>query len=194
MPRLDCITTGGGDQGETSLVDGSRVAKSDLRVCAYGSVDELNSVIGVLRCEELPPGMFDKICQVQNQLFDLGSELATPAAIKDQKQGWGISHTQIEQLELWLQESNAKLQPVDSFILPGGSRGAALCHLARTVARRAERELVKLVQNGNDESLCLRYLNRLSDLFFVWARLCNDEGRADLLWQRTRDKNAPDTK
>lgn len=184
MPRLDRITTGGGDQGETSLVDGSRIAKSDPRVCAYGTVDELNSVIGLIRCEELPTGLFDKICQLQNQLFDLGSELATPAAIKNQKQGWGISARQIEQLEIWLQETNDKLQPVESFVLPGGSRAAALCHLARTVARRAERELVKLVQTGSDEPLCLRYLNRLSDLFFVWARLCNDEGRKDLLWQR----------
>jgi len=86
------------------------------------------------------------------------------------------------------------LQPVDSFVLPGGNRGAALCHLARTVARRAERELVKLVQAGNDESLCLRYLNRLSDLFFVWARRCNDDGRADLLWQRARDQKVPHAK
>ena len=184
MPKLDRITTGGGDKGETSLVGGSRVAKCSLRVCAYGTVDELNSVVGLIRCEELPDGLLEKLCLIQNQLFDLGSELATPPAAKSSRQGWGISQKQIEQLEDWLQEANEKLQPAATFVLPGGSRAAALCHLARTVARRTEREVVALQQSEDVEPLCLPYLNRLSDLFFVWARLCNDGGRSDLLWER----------
>lgn len=184
MPTLDRITTGGGDKGETSLVDGSRVAKCSARVCAYGTVDELNSVVGLVRCEDLPEGIHEKLCLIQSQLFDLGSELATPPAAKDKIDGWGISHKQIEQLEAWLQETNQKLQPASTFVLPGGSRGAALCHLARTVTRRTEREVVALQQTEAVEPRCLLYLNRLSDLFFVWARLCNDEGRGDLLWER----------
>lgn len=184
MPTLDRITTGGGDKGETSLVDGSRVAKSSPRVCAYGTVDELNCVIGLIRCEELPEGLFDRICQIQNQLFDLGSELATPPAAKELKGNWGIGTQQVEQLEAWLQEANARLEPAKSFVLPGGTRAAALFHLARTVARRAEREVVALAAVEATEPLCLLYLNRLSDLMFVWARLCNNDGRDDLLWQR----------
>ncbi|WP_020674770.1 cob(I)yrinic acid a,c-diamide adenosyltransferase [Geopsychrobacter electrodiphilus] len=184
MPILDRITTGGGDKGQTSLVDGSRVAKCSARVCAYGTVDELNSVVGLIRCEELPDGLFEKICRIQNQLFDLGSELATPPAAKAKIDGWGLGDQQIKQLEDWLQESNKNIQPAKSFILPGGSKASALFHLARTVTRRTEREVVKLQQTEAVEPRCLLYLNRLSDLFFVWARLCNDEGRDDLLWKR----------
>jgi cob(I)alamin adenosyltransferase len=184
MPTLDRITTGGGDKGETSLVDGTRVAKCSPRVCAYGTVDELNSIVGLVRCEELPEGLKEKICLIQSQLFDLGSELATPPAAKNQKQGWGISQKHIEQLEAWLQETNQKLKPAPTFVLPGGSRGSALLHQARTVTRRTERQVVALQQTEAVEPLCLLYLNRLSDLFFVWARLCNDEGRGDLLWER----------
>jgi cob(I)alamin adenosyltransferase len=185
MPILDRITTGGGDTGETSLVAGSRVAKCSPRVCAYGTVDELNSVIGLVRCEELPDGMAEKICRIQSHLFDLGSELATPPAAKQLKQGWGIGQQQVAQLEDWLQQSNSRLEPAPTFVLPGGSRAAALLHLARTVTRRAEREVVALGATESAEPLCQLYLNRLSDLFFVWARLCNDEGRGDLLWERT---------
>ena len=129
MPRLDRITTGGGDKGETSLVDGSRVAKNAQRVRAYGTVDELNSVVGLVRCEELPAGLFERICLVQNQLFDLGSELATPPAAKALKGNWGLGEKQVKQLEAWLQEANARLEPAQSFVLPGGSRAAALMHL-----------------------------------------------------------------
>lgn len=184
MPTLDRITTGGGDKGETSMVDGSRIAKCSQRVCAYGTVDELNSVVGLVRCEELPEGLHEKLCLIQSQLFDLGSELATPPAAKSKIEGWGISTKQIEQLEAWLQETNQKLQPAPTFVLPGGGRGSALMHLARTVTRRTEREVVALRQTEAVEPLCLLFLNRLSDLFFVWARLCNDEGRGDLLWER----------
>ncbi len=187
MSKLDRITTGGGDKGQTSLVDGSRVAKCSLRVCAYGSVDELNSVVGLICCEELPSDLPEKLRLIQNQLFDLGSELATPAATGSSKQGWGIAQSQIEQLEIWLHEANDTLQPTATFVLPGGSRGAALFHLARTVTRRTEREVVALATAESVAPLCLRYLNRLSDLFFVWARLCNNEGRDDLLWQPQRN-------
>jgi cob(I)alamin adenosyltransferase len=184
MPTLDRITTDGGDKGETSLVDGTRVAKCSPRVCAYGTVDELNSIVGLVRCEQLPEGLYEKICKIQSHLFDLGSELATPPAAKELKDGWGISRKNIDQLEEWLKETNAKLEPAPTFVLPGGSRGSALLHQARTVTRRTEREVVKLQQTEAVEPLCLLYLNRLSDLFFVWARLCNDEGRSDLLWER----------
>lgn len=184
MPTLDCITTGGGDKGQTSLVDGSRVAKCSPRVCAYGTVDELNSIVGLIRCETLPDGLFERICQIQNHLFDLGSELATPPTAKTKKGAWGISKRQIEQLDAWLAEANEKLEPALSFVLPGGTRAAALMHQARTLTRRTEREVVALQQVEEVEPLCLLYLNRLSDLFFVWARVCNDNGRADLLWQR----------
>lgn len=184
MPRLDRITTGGGDKGQTSLIDGSRVDKCSQRVCAYGTVDELNSIVGLIRCEELPDGMFDRICQIQNQLFDLGSELATPPAAKSQMGNWGISNRQVEKLEEWLKEANELLEPAESFVLPGGSRSAALMHQARTVTRRTEREVVALQQVEEVEPLCLLYLNRLSDLFFVWARLCNDNGKKDIFWER----------
>ncbi len=186
MSKLDRITTGGGDKGETSLVDGSRVAKCSLRVCAYGCVDELNSIIGLICCEDLPDGLPKKLQLIQNQLFDLGSELATPLAEDCNKPDWGITQSQIELLETWQEDANNKLQPAATFVLPGGCRGAALCHLARTVARRTEREVVALAAEEKVAPLCLRYLNRLSDLFFVWARLCNNEGRDDLLWQPQR--------
>lgn len=184
MPTLDRITTGGGDKGETSLVDGSRVAKSSPRVCAYGTVDELNSIVGLVRCEELPEGLFDKICQIQSHLFDLGSELATPPAAKHLKQNWGISRKNVDLLEAWLQQVNEKLEPAPTFVLPGGTRAAALMHQARTVTRRTEREVVALAAVEAVEPLCMLYLNRLSDLFFVWARFCNNAGKDDLLWQR----------
>lgn len=184
MPEIDRVTTRGGDKGKTSLVDGSRVAKCSLRVCSYGTVDELNSCLGLVRCEELPEGLRDKILLVQNELFDLGSELATPSDSTEAEQVPNIRQFQIDLLETWLNESNSQLQPAKNFILPGGSRAAAQLHVARTVARRAERELVALMESGSEiNPCCLKFLNRLSDLCFVWARFCNNQGRDDILWQ-----------
>lgn len=184
MPKLDKIMTRGGDKGETSLSDGSRVAKCSQRVIAYGTVDELNSVLGLVRCEELPEGLQEKLLQIQNELFDLGCELATPADSELTDKIPNVRQFQIDLLENWLQEANQQLEPSETFVIPGGKRAAAVLHLARTVTRRCERELVALVATGVEiNPCCLRFLNRLSDLCFVWARLCNDHGKADILWQ-----------
>ncbi len=184
MPKLDRIMTRGGDKGETSLADGTRVAKSSKRVNAYGTVDELNSVLGLVRCEQLPEGLNEKLLQLQNELFDLGCELATPADSELAEKIPNVRQFQIDLLETWLQEANQHLEPARNFVLPGGSRAAAALHLARTVTRRCERLLVELVETGAEVNpCCLRFLNRLSDLCFVWARLCNDSGKADILWQ-----------
>jgi cob(I)alamin adenosyltransferase len=184
MPKLDRIMTRGGDKGETSLADGTRVPKCSQRVNAYGTVDELNSVLGLVRCETLPAGMPEQLLQIQNELFDLGCELATPADSDLAKTIPNVRQFQIDLLESWLLEANQQLTPAGNFVLPGGSRAAAALHLARTVARRCEREVVALIETGAAVNpCCLRFLNRLSDLCFVWARLCNDCGKADILWQ-----------
>lgn len=184
MPKIDRVMTRGGDKGETSLVDGSRVAKCSQRVRAYGTVDELNSCLGLVRCEELPGELLEKLLILQNELFDLGSELATPAESEAAQRVPNIRQYQIDLLETWLTEANRQLEPARNFVLPGGTRASAQLHLARTVARRAERELVALVESGVEiNPCCLKFLNRLSDLCFVWARFCNDRGRGDILWQ-----------
>lgn len=184
MSKIDTVMTRSGDQGETSLVDGSRIAKSSQRVRTYGTVDELNSVLGLIRCEELPDGIDEKLLQLQHELFDLGGELATPAGSDVAGRIATVTQSQIDQIEDWLQIANQSLQPAQSFVLPGGSRAAACLHLARTVTRRCERELVALIKTDSEiNPLCLKFLNRLSDLFFVWARFCNDLGRADIHWQ-----------
>jgi cob(I)alamin adenosyltransferase len=184
MPKLDKIMTRGGDKGETSLADGTRVVKCSQRVKTYGTVDELNSVLGLVRCEELPAGLNEKLLQLQNELFDLGCELATPADSELAQKIPNVRQFQVDLLESWLQETNQQLEPAHNFVLPGGSRAAAALHLARTVTRRCERELVALIDTGAEVNpCCLRFLNRLSDLCFVWARLCNDFGRADIRWQ-----------
>ncbi len=184
MPKLDKIMTRGGDKGETSLVDGTRVAKCSQRVKTYGTVDELNSVLGMVRCEELPDGLNEKLLQLQNELFDLGCELATPTDSELADKIPNVRQFQIDMLESWLQETNQQLEPTNNFVLPGGTRAAATLHLARTVTRRCERELVALIESGAEiNPCCLRFLNRLSDLCFVWARLCNDYGKADIRWQ-----------
>ncbi len=183
MPKLDQIMTRGGDKGKTSLVDGRRVSKASQRVKTYGTVDELNSVLGLARCEELPPGIKDKLLQLQNELFNLGGELATPADSEQAARIPNVHQGQIDTLECWLEEDREKLIPAQNFVLPGGTRAAAVLHLARTVTRRCERELVSLAEMDDINPLSLGFLNRLSDLCFVWARLCNDGGKADIFWQ-----------
>ena len=183
MPTLDQIMTRGGDKGQTSLVDGSRVSKASQRVKTYGTVDELNSVLGLVRCEDLPEGIKDKLLQLQNELFNLGGELATPADSEQAARIPNVHQGQIDCLEGWLEEDREKLIPARNFVLPGGTRAAALLHLARTVTRRCERELVCLADSEEINPMCLGFLNRLSDLCFVWARLCNDSGKADIFWQ-----------
>ncbi len=183
MPRLDQIMTRGGDKGQTSLVDGSRISKASQRVKTYGTVDELNSVFGLVRCEALPAGLNDKLLQVQNELFNLGGELATPVDSEFAARIPNVHQGQIDTLEAWLAEARTQLEPAQNFVLPGGTRAAALLHLARTVTRRCERELVTLHESEAINPLCLGFLNRLSDLCFVWARLCNDGGKTDIFWQ-----------
>jgi cob(I)alamin adenosyltransferase len=176
--RLSKITTRTGDAGETGLGDGARVPKDSPRIAALGDIDELNSTIGLLLSEEIPPEMRAVLEQVQHDLFDLGGELSIPghSLLKD---------SQVEALEAQLERWNAGLPPLKEFILPGGSRAAAAAHLARTVCRRAERALVALARTEAVGMPARLYLNRLSDLLFVGARALNRAaGRADVQWQR----------
>ncbi len=179
MVRLTRIYTRGGDAGETSLSDGSRVPKDDLRVETYGTVDECSSAIGLARLHATPE-IEAVLAHIQNDLFDLGADLACPV---DQPWTLRVTQAQVDWLETTLDGLNADLKPLDSFILPGGSPCAAYLHLARTVARRAERHCVTLMrQDDTVNPVALRYLNRLSDLLFVVGRWVNDKGASDILW------------
>ena len=176
--RLSKIVTRTGDAGTTGLGDGSRTTKDSLRIDAIGEVDELNSTIGVLLCEDLPIAVRDALLDVQNDLFDLGGELCLPgmAVMKD---------TQVARLEDLAETFNADLPMLKEFILPGGTRPAALAHLCRTVARRAERSMVRLHSAEPLSDAARRYINRLSDLLFILGRLLNRAGgRGDVLWQK----------
>lgn len=179
--RLSKITTRTGDDGTTGLGDGSRIAKTSSRIQALGEVDELNSWLGILRAEELPEEAQQILAQIQNDLFDLGGELCIPGytLLKDEH---------IARLESALAQFNAPLTPLKEFILPGGSRAAALAHLARTVARRAERAVLILAASETINLTPQHYLNRLSDLLFVLGRWLNAQsGGQDVLWQRRVD-------
>ena len=176
--RLTKIYTRTGDDGSTGLSANNRVSKNDARIEAIGDVDELNSVIGVLLAENLPTDARQLLVGVQHRLFDLCGELAMPAY-----QMLDATHTAA--LENGIDEWNANLPPLKDFILPGGSRSSALCHLARTVCRRAERRLVHLHHVTPQRTEVLRYLNRLSDLLFVLARVLNREaGQEGTYWQK----------
>lgn len=197
--RLSKIATRTGDDGTTGLGDGSRVRKDDARIAAIGDVDELNSQIGVLLCEALPDDVRDALTVIQHDLFDLGGELCVPGHTM-------MTDTHLAQLDDWLAAYNATLEPLKEFILPGGSRAAALAHVCRTVCRRAERSIVALgaqshsagmegaktgePDKGRDSALNdvpRRYVNRLSDLLFVLARVLNRaDGGNDVLWRHDR--------
>jgi cob(I)alamin adenosyltransferase len=182
MVRLTRIYTRGGDQGETSLGDGSRVPKHALRVAAYGTVDEANAVLGLARLhtEGDADGM---LARIQNELFDLGADLATP---EDGRRGPGalrIVASQVERLEHEIDRLNESLKPLESFILPGGTPGGAYLHLGRTVVRRAERLVVELAAAEPVNPQAVKYLNRLSDHLFVLSRHVNGQGALDVLWQ-----------
>lgn len=184
MVKLDKIYTRGGDQGETSLGNGARVAKSSARIAALGEVDEANAAIGLARLEG--EGPIDAIlARIQNDLFDLGADLCTPIR-EDEAPGAAlrIVPAQVAWLEARIDAVTAELAPLTSFILPAGSAGAARLHFARTVARRAERAVVALLEIPDEpvNRLVLAYLNRLSDLLFVLARAANGMGGADTLW------------
>jgi cob(I)alamin adenosyltransferase len=180
--RLSKITTRTGDQGETGLADGSRVPKDSPRIVALGDVDELNSTLGVLLAETLPEAVRTALDGVQHDLFDLGGELAIPGRPR-------MTDAQVAILEALVAQFNADLAPLKEFILPGGTRAAAVAHVARTVCRRAERALVALDREANAVQLGRIYLNRLSDLLFVLGRTLNRAGgRNDVLWQQGRTK------
>lgn len=188
MVRLNRIYTKTGDGGTTGLGDGTRVPKTDPRIEAYGTVDELSSVIGLamaLSDEERQGGRFDALLTaIQNDLFDLGADLCVPPK-EGEEPKLRITASYVTRLEGWIDEHNAALEPLTSFILPGGKPLAAWLHLARTVSRRAERLAYDLAATEGEVVgvEALRYLNRLSDLFFVLGRVANDGGRADVLWK-----------
>lgn len=182
MVRLTRIYTRGGDKGQTALVGGKRVSKRHLRVAAYGTVDEANATIGLARLhatDAIDP-MLDRI---QNDLFDVGADLATPHSGHKAKGALRIVAAQVERLEREIDALNVELAPLTSFVLPGGTPFAAALHLARTVVRRAERAVTALGAKERINPEALKYLNRLSDHLFVLARHANNKGQADVLWQ-----------
>ncbi len=177
--RLTSIVTRTGDDGSTGLANGARVSKADLRIEVIGTVDELNSQIGVVLTELLPPDVHSELFLIQHDLFDLGGALAYPGA--------PFALNKIERLDIAVGKFNAHLTPLKEFILPGGSRAAALCHVARTLARRAERKLIALRQHESTSENGHIYLNRLSDLLFVMARIINQSSnQSESFW-----KNVP---
>lgn len=182
MVKLTKIYTRGGDGGETSLSDGSRIAKDDLRVAAYGDVDELNSVIGLARLHAT--GTADEMLgRIQHDLFDLGADLSTPIVAAPKHPPLRMLDNQVERLEREIDSLGENLSTLNSFVLPGGTPLAAQLHLARTVARRAERLATTLAGREEINPSALRYLNRLSDHLFQLARNANDDGKTDVLWQ-----------
>lgn len=182
MVHLSRIYTRTGDDGSTGLGDGSRRPKHDLRVAAYGTVDEANSALGLVLLQPLPARLAGPLRALQNELFDVGSDLCVPGPAGDKLR---ILPAYTERLERWIDEENARLAPLASFVLPGGSPAAAHLHLARTVVRRAERLVSELAAHepGAVNPEVLRYLNRLSDLLFVLARVANEDGARDVLWR-----------
>ena len=178
--RLSKIVTRTGDDGTTGLGDGSRLPKDAPRIAAVGTVDELNSTLGVLLAEALPDAVRTCLVDVQHDLFDLGGELSIPGYA-------AVTEAHVARLEDAVERFNADLAPLKEFILPGGTRAAALAHVARTVCRRAERAVVTLAATDAVNGPVRRYLNRLSDLLFVLARVCNGAaGTGDVLWRRDR--------
>ena len=179
--RLTRIYTRAGDGGETSLGDGSRVAKLDCRIGAFGSVDELNSQLGFVLAGELPDRFRPWLQQIQNDLFDVGADLSVPFGVTDRLR---VTRAAVEELERHCDELNAGLPELRSFVLPGGTDAAARLHVARTVCRRAEREALAADREHGINPLVLAYLNRLSDFLFIAARAANaDAGRDEPLWR-----------
>lgn len=203
MVTLNKIYTKTGDKGTTALGSGARVDKNDARICAYGTVDETNSALGLayqyLRQDaengsdspkDLYAQLAEMVLDIQNDLFDLGADLCVPEQAdddqdKDAAPRLRISAGQVERLEKNIDQLNADLEPLRSFILPGGSLAGAALHMARTISRRAERDMITLVQKEGEyvSADALRYINRLSDFLFVASRSANDQGKRDVLWQ-----------
>ena len=180
--RLSKIATRTGDDGTTGLGDGSRVTKDNVRIAAMGDVDELNSHIGLLMCEELPAALREEMISIQHDLFDLGGELCIPGYAL-------ISEVHVARLDALLEKYNAGLPPLKDFILPAGSRAASLAHVCRTICRRAERSIVALGHSETINDNPRRYMNRLSDLLFVLSRVLNRfAGGSDVLWEKDRQR------
>jgi cob(I)alamin adenosyltransferase len=185
MVVLSKIYTRTGDDGTTALGSGRRVSKFDLRVECYGTLDETNAAIGLARLHtRSDPALDAMLARIQNDLFDLGAELCYPDESKDARGRLSVSDAQVERLESEIDALNRELQPLRSFVLPGGTPAASFLHLARTISRRAERLMVALAARPNEpvgaSALC--YINRLSDFLFVAARCANDKGKSDVLW------------
>jgi cob(I)alamin adenosyltransferase len=184
MVYLSRIYTKTGDQGETALGDGTRVSKDHPRVASYGSVDELNSVLGLLLANHPNLAEAQLLREIQNDLFDVGGDLCIPQKPEEPPgKVLRVRPEQVTRLEQAIDRLNANLSPLRSFVLPGGRPAAAWCHLARTVCRRAERDVVTLARAEPINPQIVVYLNRLSDLLFVLARVCNDGGANDVLWE-----------
>ncbi len=191
MVKLNKIYTKTGDDGTTGLTDGSRVKKHDLRPEAYGTVDELNSILGIIVSlyenkplkEESDDEILYLLKRIQNDLFDLGADLSKPFSTKNEVNDLRIIKLQVKFLESFIDKFNKDLEPLNSFILPGGSVISSWFHLARTVTRRAERNVCSLLDKEKINKYSLMYLNRLSDLLFVISRLINDNGQKDVLWK-----------
>jgi len=192
LVKLNKIYTRTGDDGTTGLVDGSRISKNDPRMAAIGDVDELNSALGLAiaeiadNAEKSDNAAVKTLRVIQNDLFDLGADIATPAAeagdFTPSEMILRITAAQVERLESDIDRANDQLEPLSSFILPGGKKGASAVHLARAIARRSERTLVAAAQQMAINPAALTYINRLSDYLFVLGRLLNDGGKSDILW------------
>ena len=183
MVKLTRIYTRGGDEGRTSLGDGTRLAKNAVRVAAYGTVDEANAAVGLARLHTAGPAD-EMLARIQDDLFDLGADLCTPGDdFSESETALRVAQTQVDRLECEIDEMNGDLAPLASFVLPGGSAASAHLHLARTVARRAERLMVELAGAEPVNPRALAFVNRLSDHLFVLARHLNDKGGKDVLWR-----------
>jgi cob(I)alamin adenosyltransferase len=192
MVVLNKIYTRTGDDGTTALGSGRRVAKYDLRVEAYGTLDEANATIGLARLHTRgsDPGLDAMLARVQNDLFDLGADVCFPAETKDARGRLAVTDTQVDRLEAEIDALNRELEPLRSFVLPGGSEASSFLHLARTVSRRAERLMVELAAKEGEPvgPEALRYINRLSDFLFVAARFANNKGKSDVLWVKGQNR------
>ena len=182
MVKINRVYTRTGDDGRTVLGDGARLPKFHIRVAAFGSVDEANSFIG-LACLHVQEEVRSILLRIQNDLFDIGADLCRPERSGLKLEPLRVTEDQVRCLEEVLDAQNSKLEPLSSFVLPGGTQGAALLHIARTVVRRAEREIVEIAFQEPVTPAVIRYMNRLSDLLFVLARVESEESRSEVLWE-----------
>ncbi len=179
------IYTKTGDKGQTSLIGGTRVSKADLRLDTYGTTDELNSFVGLLRAEPLSADINELLCVVQNKLFNLGAYLATDTTKHTPVEDILLTEADVQCLEQAIDAYSEKLPPLRGFVLPAGTRGVALAHVCRTITRRLERRMVELLGETAHDLICLQYVNRLSDLFFILARkIAQDDGCDTFLWKK----------